>query len=95
MRSCNELPTSAPLENEPESGGKVALDWSYLHPVESRNSITTECAGLQSVGLSALGPVSDRVWEWRDGENPAMNVSKLMVLALVGWINGQEHVPED
>ena len=35
MRSCNELPTSAPLENKPESGGQVALDWSYLHPSDA------------------------------------------------------------
>ncbi|MFM1560821.1 MAG: YicC/YloC family endoribonuclease [Roseibacillus sp.] len=31
-----------------------------LHPVVSRNSITTECADFQSVEDPALGQISDR-----------------------------------
>jgi hypothetical protein len=29
------------------------------------------------------------------GQTPPMDVKKLMVVALAGWTNQQEHVPED
>ena len=56
----------------------------------SRNSITTEGAGSRSVGRGALRTISDRAYEFGDGQTPSMNVMKLMVVALAGWINRQQ-----
>jgi hypothetical protein len=56
----------------------------------SRNSITTECDESQSVEDPAVGQISHRANEFRDGQTLAMNVMKLMVVALAGWINQQQ-----
>ena len=41
------------------------------------------------------GPISDRAWAFGAGETDDVNVIRLMVVALAGCINQQEHVPED
>ena len=56
----------------------------------SRNSITTESSGFQSVEREGLRRISDRANEFGDGQTPSMNVMRLMVVALAGWINQQQ-----
>ena len=56
----------------------------------SRNSITTESSGFQSVEREGLRRISDRANEFGDGQTPPMNVIKLMVVSLAGWINQQQ-----
>jgi hypothetical protein len=56
----------------------------------SRNSITTECADFQTVGEPVLKPISARASADGGGETPPMDLIKLMVVALAGWINQQQ-----
>ena len=58
--------------------------------VVSKNSITTEYADSQSVEDPALGQISERACRFGAGETPSMNVMKLMVVALAGWIDQQQ-----
>ena len=56
----------------------------------SRNSMITECADFQSVGRPVLGPISDQACVLSDSETVQVNVMKLMVVALAGWINQRQ-----
>ena len=60
-----------------------------MGPVVSRNTITTKSADSRPVGMPGLEPIFDRAWMLGGGENPAMDVMKLMV-ALAGWISRQQ-----
>jgi len=53
----------------------------------SRNSITTESADAQCVGVPARGPIIDRACVLSDSETEQVNMMKLMVVGLAGWIN--------
>ena len=59
-------------------------------PEMSRNSITTESADAQCVGVPVLGPTSGRAFAFSDGQTPSMNVMNLMVVSLAGWMNQQQ-----
>ena len=48
-----------------------------LHPVVSRNSMTTESADAQCVGVPVLGAISDRACVLSDSEAGQVNVMKL------------------
>ena len=56
----------------------------------SGNSITTDCADAQGVGVPVLGPISDRACVRSDSETGQVNVVKLVVAALAGWMNQQQ-----
>ncbi|MFP6855898.1 MAG: hypothetical protein VCA73_01395 [Roseibacillus sp.] len=57
--------------------------------------MATECADFQSVEREGLRPISDRATSVGGREHRSMDVIRLMVVALAGWTNQQEHVPED
>jgi hypothetical protein len=58
----------------------------------SRNSITTECVDFQFVEDPVPGLISDRAYGFGGGQAPSMTVSKLMVMALSGWIKPREGI---
>jgi hypothetical protein len=48
----------------------------------SRNSITTEYADCHSVEREGLRTISDRAYEFGDGQNPPIDVMRLVVASL-------------